>query len=134
MLVEYGELITNLMEKKYRIQEVSEKQYSELAAYCNANKMRIDGDDTYYYLLLPSELLVNGEIVDNSEEYNHQREQRNNEAERSKLIAELAESDYKVIKCYECSLIGIELPYNIEDLHKERQLLRDKINLIKQTK
>lgn len=118
------------MVKKYEKINVDDRQYADLAAYCNENKLRIDGDDTYYYLLSPHELLMNGEIVDNSEAYNKERSQRSNEAERAKLIDELAESDYKVIKCYECSLIGIELPYNIEDLHKERQLLRDRINLL----
>lgn len=40
----------------------------------------------------------------------------------------LAESDYKVMKCYEASLLGYDLPYNIEGLHAERQSIRDKIN------
>lgn len=120
------------MEKKYRIQEVSEKQYSELAEYCNANKMRIDGDDTYYYLLSAHELLDSGEIVDNSEEYNRECGKRRNEAEINRLMDELSSTDYKVLKCYEASLMGVELPYNIEELYEWRQGLRDKINLIKQ--
>lgn len=40
----------------------------------------------------------------------------------------LAESDYKVVKCYEASLTGEELPYDIAALHAERQAQRDKIN------
>lgn len=44
------------------------------------------------------------------------------------LKAQLAETDYKIIKCYEYQLAGLELPYNIVDLHSERQALRDKIN------
>ena len=42
--------------------------------------------------------------------------------------AKLTQTDYKVIKCYEYSLVGLELPYDIEELHTERQTLRDKIN------
>ena len=118
------------MQKKYKIQEVSDGQYAELASYCNDNNLRIDGDDTYYYLLSPSELLVDGEIVDNSEEYNRERDQRRKEREREQLIEELSASDYKIIKCYESSLVGSEMPYNIDSLHKERQELRDKINLL----
>ena len=44
------------------------------------------------------------------------------------LKSELQESDYKVIKCAEAMTIGAELPYNMTELHKERQALRDKIN------
>ena len=48
------------------------------------------------------------------------------EIERTK--SELQESDYKVIKCAEAMVIGAELPYDAQALHKERQALRDKIN------
>ncbi len=44
------------------------------------------------------------------------------------LKEQLSNTDYKVTKCYEYSLVGIELPYDIEALHSERQALRDQIN------
>jgi hypothetical protein len=44
------------------------------------------------------------------------------------LKEQLSESDYKIIKCYESSLIGETLPYDIEALHNERQTIRDEIN------
>ena len=44
------------------------------------------------------------------------------------LKSELQESDYKVIKCAEAMAVGAEMPYNMTELHKERQSLRDKIN------
>lgn len=44
------------------------------------------------------------------------------------LKAELADSDYKVTKCYEASLVGDSLPYDIAELHRERQSIRDEIN------
>ena len=44
------------------------------------------------------------------------------------LKSELQESDYKVIKCAEAMCINAELPYNMTELHNERQALRDKIN------
>ena len=44
------------------------------------------------------------------------------------LKSELQESDYKVIKCAEAMAVGAEMPYNVTELHKERQALRDKIN------
>lgn len=42
--------------------------------------------------------------------------------------AELESSDYKIIKCFEYSLLNLELPYNLDALHTERQAIRDKIN------
>lgn len=44
------------------------------------------------------------------------------------LKSELQESDYKVIKCAEAMTIGVDMPYDVASLHKERQALRDKIN------
>lgn len=44
------------------------------------------------------------------------------------LKAQIAESDYKIIKCAEAQLMGEELPYNVAELHKQRQALRDEIN------
>lgn len=40
----------------------------------------------------------------------------------------LSGSDYMVTKCYEASLTGGTLPYDIDKLHAERQAQRDKIN------
>lgn len=44
------------------------------------------------------------------------------------LKERLVQSDYKVAKCYEASLLGMELPYDIQSLHQERQAQRDRIN------
>ena len=49
-------------------------------------------------------------------------------SEIERMKSELQESDYKVIKCAEALAVGAELPYNMTELHKERQALRDKIN------
>lgn len=40
----------------------------------------------------------------------------------------LSDSDYKVMKCYEASMLGQPMPYDIEEVHAERQAMRDKIN------
>lgn len=40
--------------------------------------------------------------------------------------------DWKVVKCYEASLVGLEPPYDINALHAERQAIRDRINEIQQ--
>lgn len=44
------------------------------------------------------------------------------------LKAELSSTDYKIIKCSEAQLVGDIKPYDIVELHAERQALRDKIN------
>lgn len=49
-------------------------------------------------------------------------------SEIERIKSELQESDYKVIKCAEAMVIGAELPYDAQALHKERQALRDRIN------
>lgn len=48
--------------------------------------------------------------------------------EMASLKAKLTESDYKIIKCYESTLIGEPLPYDALQLHQERQAMRDQIN------
>lgn len=48
------------------------------------------------------------------------------------LKKELAATDYKVIKCAECMLAGEVIPYDADELHAERQGIRDKINELEQ--
>ena len=48
----------------------------------------------------------------------------------TELKNQLSATDYKVIKCAECQLLGEEMPYDVTALHEERQILRDKINLL----
>lgn len=51
-----------------------------------------------------------------------------NSVEIEQLKAQLASTDYKVIKCSEAQMTGEELPYDIVALHAERQALRNQIN------
>lgn len=46
------------------------------------------------------------------------------------LKRELENTDYKVIKCMEAMLVGEEMPYDVTELHTERQALRDRINVL----
>ncbi len=41
---------------------------------------------------------------------------------------ELSDSDYKIVKCYEASLLNNPLPYDVEELHQSRQRIRNEIN------
>ena len=40
--------------------------------------------------------------------------------------------DYRITKCYEASLLSKELPYDIADLYKKRQCVRDEINRLEE--
>lgn len=44
----------------------------------------------------------------------------------------LANSDYKIIKCYEYSLAGLDLPYDINELHAEREAIREEIRKLEE--
>lgn len=44
------------------------------------------------------------------------------------LKLELESTDYMVIKCMEAVMTGEEMPYDVSELHAERQALRDRIN------
>ncbi len=50
------------------------------------------------------------------------------------LKLELANTDYKVIKCMEYQLAGLESPYDIQELNKNRQFIRDDINAMEDKK
>lgn len=79
----------------------------------------------------------NGKLREMTEEevieYNKRREEIA-ELERVQAVEDmkqdLASSDYKIIKCMECFLLGKELPYDINALYEERQAKRDEINKI----
>lgn len=46
----------------------------------------------------------------------------------NELKDELQSEDYKIIKCYEASLAGQDLPYDILELKNKRDALREQIN------
>ena len=74
--------------------------------------------------------VINGKIV---QSWSIQSNQAATQALIEELKQTLADSDYKVIKCYEASLTGETLPYDIEALHEERQAVRDEINRLEST-
>lgn len=52
------------------------------------------------------------------------------EQEMRDLECDLRASDYEIIKAYEYSVCGIKAPYDMDAVHKERQVKRDRINEI----
>ena len=46
----------------------------------------------------------------------------------AELKLQLSDTDYKIIKCSEYQLAGLELPYDVVALHSQRQAIRNEIN------
>ena len=55
-------------------------------------------------------------------------EEEKKQARISELKQLLSDTDYKIIKCYEASMLGQELPYNLEELVAQRDEWRAEIN------
>ena len=75
--------------------------------------------------------LINGQCVLNEQkkaEMIKEKEDQHKEEILADLHKQLDETDYKIIKCSEYQLAGLELPYDISELHQQRQQLRDEIN------
>lgn len=98
-------------------QIITKAEYTAFANWNNANGHKFDieslGNGTYKITEI---------VIPEPTEYEQMQERI------VRLKQTLADSDYKVIKCAEAQMAGIELPYNITELHEERQELRDMIN------
>lgn len=85
----------------------------------------ISDDDNYTIRLVPydngNRISFNYEKVVNTTKI---------QGEINAIKAELSETDYQVIKCYEASLVGEELPYDIKALHEDRNEKRAQINAL----
>lgn len=46
------------------------------------------------------------------------------------LKAQLAQDDYKIIKCAEAKLNNLPMPYDVAALHAARQEIRNQINIL----
>lgn len=78
-------------------------------------------DNNGYRNMSKSEIDEHNKIVDEFSEIEK-------EQEIQIIKQELIGSDYKIIKCMECYMLGKELPYDIDQLHAERQIQRNEIN------
>jgi hypothetical protein len=60
-----------------------------------------------------------------------EQETRNKKLNSINELKELLEdTDYKVIKCYEASLLNEEMPYNLTEILAQRKAWRDEINAL----
>lgn len=50
------------------------------------------------------------------------------EKEIERLKKDLSKTDYKIIKSYEANITGQPIEYNMNEIHSDRQSIRDKIN------
>ena len=105
------------------------------------NSIEVESLPPYEYDSLKQQSckLVDGNWVLDEEHYNQlvsEFEAKKTEQQKQMKIAQLQQqlndTDYKIIKCQEYSLAGLELPYNIEELHTQRQSIRDQINELQQ--
>lgn len=90
-----------------------------------------DLDFTVFYKEFRLYKVVDGALVKDENRVIPEREKTISE-QIAELKKQLAVSDYKVIKCSECQLTGEEMPYDVVELHAERQALRDQINQLEQ--
>lgn len=61
-------------------------------------------------------------------EMERQEQIMSTQSEIDTLKLQLDSTDYKIVKTYEYSLVGMESDYDVDSLHAERQALRDQIN------
>ena len=85
-------------------------------------------DDNFDIKYLYCYQLKNNKLVLDKNKVNEQNKQEENDFLIAQYEKELADTDYKIIKCYEYQLNHLDLPYDVELLHQQRQALRDKIN------
>lgn len=71
---------------------------------------------------------INGEFIEDLEKKKSMEDVKVIIDTIESLKQQLTNTDYKIIKCSEYQLAGLEMPYDIALLHKTRQELRDKIN------
>ena len=85
----------------------------------------ISDDDNYTIRLVPND---NGNRIS----FNYEKVVNTTkiQGEIDAIKAELSETDYQVIKCYEASLVGEELPYDFKALHEDRNEKRAQINAL----
>jgi len=115
--------------------------------YYNADKTRKTGEQIVSDLQL-KEVIIPSDFSGNSTQYNFieqdgkiiiadmkadvqaDLQKRTDLSRIAYLKKQLSNSDYKVIKCSEYSLLGLDMPCDVTALTAERKSYRDEINLL----
>lgn len=115
---EFGQLTSNDFTEE-EIQRLS----SEWKPVADIDNAKVVGEENYIIKLQPYDA---GDCIDFHyiKKFDYQKLKRENE----RLTSELASTDYQVLKCYEASLTGAPMPYDVETLIASRQAIRDQIN------
>jgi hypothetical protein len=99
----------------------------------NENQIEIEVPEEYKDIF--SKKFMFFKYIDNMLTYENQTEL--NEKEKTSknktlfyLKTLLEQSDYKIIKCYEASLLEEEMPYNLQELLAQRKAWREQINAL----
>ena len=103
-------------------------------AHTSNDNIELDLSD-YDLTHLNTYKLVDGALVldeDKLAEMLAAEKKAENDVEIARLKAELAATDYQIIKCSECQLLGQDMPYDVAELHEKRQVIRDKINKLEE--
>ena len=117
--------------KEIAVKELCNKRLFVVDAFCGANK------DTRMAIRFIMEVAWQAHFVTNMfirpteeelAELARQQQISQLTAQIDGLKAQIAASDYKVIKTYEYTLLGEQTEYDMEAVHAERQALRDQIN------
>ena len=127
------EIVRSLDESGEIIQKIIsvEEQLSGLGD--NWKPVEVLGESGYFIRIIPYDA---GERISFKYEKVFDRKFIKNEIKRLKERLSSTESDigdYKITKCYEASLAGKPLPYDIIALREERQGVRDRINELEET-
>lgn len=119
-----GELHSRIVTIEEQAEALSKKGWKPVD---DINPLKLKADDGYIVRVVPYDA---GERI--SFQYETVEDKNKIKKEIKTLKASISGTDYKVIKCYEASLIGEELPYDIAALHNERQEIRNRINELQQ--
>lgn len=123
----YQEQYLEGREKKIRI--VSEQEQADRLSSLGwkpvepLDQTKLIADEGYIIRVMPFDA---GDCI--KFRYESVRDVQRDRKEIDALKQSLADSDYKVIKCYESFISGEELPYDFASLRAEREATRHRIN------
>lgn len=85
-------------------------------------------DDNFDFAFSSCYQLVNNDLVLDNNKIREIEKQIENDNLLVQYHQELNNTDFIIIKSIEYQLNGLDIPYDLKSVHKQRQELRDKIN------
>ena len=113
----------NLDENNYLV-SFMHTETDEDTTELNPLEMDLNNLDCYH--------LVDDEVILDEEKIKAKTDKKAKAEQIAELKQELASTDYQIIKCSECQLLGEPMPYDVAELHERRQGIRDAINALEQ--